>query len=107
MMKITIGFLGIIGLVFSRYVDQSDNAPLDRLKRDLIGFNRQQNIASNVNQNLENSIENEDLKDYKRKIARYLIKNSSYNNIFRRFQARKAEIRKLKLNQALKRLGYL
>ena len=126
--------IALFTLTCARYIDQSEynidayaydsddgayestyeTMPLKRSSRDLIGYNHQRNIASNVYRNLLQPFDNEDrqleaikAKKYKL-IAKLITKTSKHQrkNILKRFKKRlltlSAEIRAAKTIQRLK-----
>ena len=123
-MKIT---LALITIASARFVSQSDfdgidtyddtyeyaheeDMPLLRSGRDLIGYNRQHNVANNVYKNLLKPFTAEDhLEKYQRKIAEF-IANETDSAKMEIFRKRLAVIRKLqkirRQNAMLKKLGY-
>ena len=123
-MKIT---LALITIASARFVSQSDfdgidtyddtyeytneeDMPLLRSGRDLIGYNRQHNVANNVYKNLLKPFTAEDyLEKYQRKIAEF-IANETDSAKMEIFRKRLATIRKLqkirRRNAMLKKLGY-
>ena len=123
-MKIT---LALITIASARFVSQSDfdgidtyddtyeytneeDMPLLRSGRDLIGYNRQHNVANNVYKNLLKPFTAEDyLEKYQRKIAEF-IANETDSEKMEIFRKRLATIRKLqkirRRNTMLKKLGY-
>ena len=123
-MKIT---LALITIASARFVSQSDfdgidtyddtyeytneeDMPLLRSGRDLIGYNRQHNVANNVYKNLLKPFTAEDyLEKYQRKIAEF-IANETDSEKMEIFRKRIATIRKLqkirRRNAMLKKLGY-
>ena len=123
-MKIT---LALITIASARFVSQSDfdgidtyddtyeytneeDMPLLRSGRDLIGYNRQHNVANNVYKNLLKPFTAEDyLEKYQRKIAEF-IANETDSEKMEIFRKRLATIRKLqkirRRNAMLKKLGY-
>ena len=123
-MKIT---LALITFASARFVSQSDfdgidtydatyddtyeeYMPLSRSGRDLIGYNRQHNVANNVYKNLLKPFAVEDhLEKYQQKIAQF-IANESDSKTLERFRKRLAAIRRLQTirrrNEMIKKLGY-
>ena len=120
-MKIT---LALITFASARFVSQSgfdemdayDNTYdindeiLSRSGRDLIGYNRQHNIANNVYKNLLKPFTSEDpLEKYTQKIAEF-IANESDMETLKNFKKRLAAIRRLQAirrrKEMLKKLGY-
>ena len=122
-MKIT---LALITFASARFVSQSDFDEIDaydstydinddyetlsRSGRDLIGYNRQHNIANNVYKNLLKPFTVEDpLEKYTQKIAQF-IANESDMETLKNFRKRLAAIRRLQAirrrKEMLKKLGY-
>ena len=115
--------LALITIASARFVSQSDfdgidtyddtyeeDMPLLRSGRDLIGYNRQHNVANNVYKNLLKPFTAEDhLEKYQRKIAEF-IANETDSAKMEIFRKRLAVIRKLqkirRQNAMLKKLGY-
>ena len=123
-MKITIA---LITIASARFVSQSDfdgmntydntyentneeYMPLSRSGRDLIGYNRQHNVANNVHKNLLKPFTAEHhLEKYQRKIAEYIASETDSEKM-EQFRKRLAAIRRLQTirrrNAMLKKLGY-
>lgn len=92
------------------YPDAFDEEALSRSGRDLIGYNRQHNIANNVYKNLLKPFTVEDpLAKYTQKIAEF-IANESDSETLAHFRKRLALIRRLEIirrrNEMIKKLGY-
>ena len=92
------------------YPDAFDEKALSRSGRDLIGYNRQHNIANNVYKNLLKPFTVEDpLAKYTQKIAEF-IANESDSETLAHFRKRLALIRRLEIirrrNKMIKKLGY-
>ena len=108
-MKITIA---LITIASARFVSQSDfdgmdtydntyentyeeYMPLSRSGRDLIGYNRQHNVANNVHKNLMKPFTAEHhLEKYQQKIAEYIASETDSEKM-EQFRKRLAAIRRL------------
>lgn len=75
---------------------------LSRSARDLIGYNRLQNIANNVDLSPK---ENRQLETYNTQIAKYITKNAN-NDILKRFRAKLTAHRASRRIRMLKNAGY-